>query len=185
VTEPLDGARAARRSDFDAFYRREYPALAVLATAVSGDPGSGEDIAQEALHRAQQRWAVVSGHDKPGAWTRRVAINLATSRRRRLASEARALLRLDRARHGGPSAEAAALHGDPEVWRAVAELPPRQRSVVALHYLEDRPVAEIAEVLGISVSATTSNLAKARRRLAQRLAPPSPTSAAPPEGDLR
>lgn len=157
--------------DFELFFRREYPALAVLATAVSGDPGSGEDIAQEALHRAQQRWEEISVLDRPGAWTRRVAINLASNRRRRIGIEARALLRLGQDRTGtGPEA---ALHGDPEVWRAVAGLPPRQRSVVALHYLEDRPIADIADLLGISVSATTSNLAKGRAKLAQLLAPPS------------
>ena len=150
---------------FADFYRREYPHLAVLATAVSGDPASGEDLAQEALTRAERRWDRISGYDRPGAWARRVTINLATSRRRRLRSEARALLRL-----GPPDpASAVTLHGDPAVWAAVAELPPRQRAVVTLHYLEDRPVAEIAETLGISVSATTSNLHKARRRLAASL----------------
>lgn len=178
-----DRAEARTVPDFDDFFRREYPALAVLATAISGDPGTGEDIAQEALHRAQRRWPTVSAYDKPGAWARRVTINLATSRRRRLGAEARALLRLGgTGNRVGPSAESAALLNDPEVWRAVADLPPRQRSVVALHYLEDRPVAEIADLLGISVSATTSSLAKARQRLAETLAPLPTTS---PEGDLR
>ncbi|MEM9714044.1 MAG: SigE family RNA polymerase sigma factor [Actinomycetota bacterium] len=150
---------------FDEFYRREYPRLAVLATAVSGDPSTGEDLAQEALTRAGERWDQVSAYDNPGTWVRRVTINLATSRRRRLRNEARALLRL-----GPPSAvPGVTLHGDPEVWSAVASLPPRQRAVVTLHHLEDRPVAEIADTLGISVSAATSNLHKARRRLAEAL----------------
>ncbi len=159
---PDDGPGPSAFSDF---YRREYPRLAVLATAVSGDPSSGEDLAQEALSRAGARWDRISGYDNPGAWVRRVAINLATSRRRRLRTEARALLRL------GPPDDVpeVALHGDPEVWAAVATLPPRQRAVITLHHLEDRPVAEIAETLGISVSAATSNLHKARRRLAEVL----------------
>lgn len=153
------------RPSFVDFYRREYPRLAVLATAVSGDPSSGEDLAQEALARAGDRWDRISGYDNPGTWVRRVTINLATSRRRRLRTEARALLRL-----GPPDpVPGVILHGDPEVWAAVAELPARQRAVVTLHHLEDRPVAEIAETLGISVSAATSSLHKARRRLAASL----------------
>ena len=58
----------------------------------------------------------------------------------------------------------------------MAELPARQRAVVALHYLEDRPVAEIADILGMSVSAVTSSLSKARRRLATVLDRPTPTT---------
>lgn len=165
--------RLVATDGFDEFFRNEFPGLSVLATVVSGDPAVGEDIAQEALHRAQKRWTVISGYDKPGAWARRVVINLATSRRRRITSETKALLRLGGVSRTAQSAEATVLHGDPEVWAAVAALPPRQRSVIALHYLEDRPVAEIAELLGASVTATTSNLLRARQRLAEILSQPA------------
>lgn len=82
-------------------------------------------------------------------------------------AEARALLRLGRTVH--PNGELP-LQGDPAVWRAVAALPPRQQAAVALFYLEDRPVKEIAEILGISVSTATSSLHQARQRLARDLA---------------
>lgn len=150
---------------FEAFYRREFSTLAVLAGTVAGDRSVGEDIAQEALSRAHKQWEKVADLDKPGAWARRVTINLAIGRKRRFASEAKALLRL------GPSASEAPemRRGDPAVWAAVDQLPPRQRAVIALHYLEDRPVAEIAEILECSVSAATSNLHKARTNLANTL----------------
>jgi len=152
-------------SAFDAFYEREFTTLAVLAGTVAANRSIGEDIAQEALARTHKNWPKVSAMDKPGAWARRVTINLAIGRKRRAASEARALFRL------GPRAEEAAetRRGDPAVWAAVDELPPRQRAVIALHYLEDRPVADIAEILEISVSAATSNLHKARTNLATKL----------------
>lgn len=157
---------------FDAFYADQFARLATIAAAVSGDAATGEDLAQEALERTRHRWATVSAYDDPGAWARRVTVNLALNRRRRLATEARALLRL------GPPAPAGggdpALHGEPTVWRAVAALPPRQRAAVALFYLEDRPVAEIADVLGVSVSTATSTLHQARQRLARSLAGPGP-----------
>lgn len=155
----------AAQTEFEAFFRREFSAIAVVAGTVAADRSAGEDIAQEALARAHRDWARVSGLDKPGAWVRRVAINLAIGRKRRSASELKALFRI-----GRPAAEAAQTRrGDPAVWAAVDELPPRQRAVIALHYLEDRPVAEIAEILDISVSATTSNLHKARANLADKL----------------
>jgi len=151
-------------TDYEAFFHREFSTLAVLAGTVAGNRSAGEDIAQEALSRAHQQWAKVSSFDRPGAWVRRVAINLAIGRKRRFASEAKALLRL------APTQVAAEVRGgDPLVWAAVDELAPRQRAVIALHYLEDRPVAEIAEILEISVSAATSNLHKARTNLATKL----------------
>jgi len=152
-------------TEFESFYRREFSTLAVLAGTIAANRSVGEDIAQEALSRAHRQWPKVSTMDKPGAWARRVAINLAIGRKRRSASEAKALFKV------GPGVEEAAetRRGDPAVWAAVDQLPPRQRAVVALHYLEDRPVAEIAEILEISVSAATSNLHKARTNLAKML----------------
>jgi RNA polymerase sigma-70 factor (ECF subfamily) len=152
-------------TEYEVFYRGEFASLAVVAGAVAADRSVGEDIAQEALSRAHRQWSKVSALDKPGAWVRRVAINLAIGRKRRTVSEAKALLRL-----GPTSTEAAETRrGDPAVWAAVDELAPQQRAVVALRYLEDRPVAEIAEILEISVSAATSNLHKARTNLADKL----------------
>ena len=156
---------AASMQTFEHFYRQEFASLAVVAGTVAANRSVGEDIAQEALAKAHQQWGKVAALDKPGAWVRRVAINLAIGRKRRSVSEAKALLKL------GPAATDAAetRRGDPAVWAAVDRLAPKQRAVVALHYLEDRPVAEIAEILDISVSAATSNLHKARTNLADTL----------------
>ena len=67
-----------------------------------------------------------------------VTINLALSQRRRLGSEARAVLRLRSVPDTLPAAEPR----DHEIWRVVAGLPKQQRAVVALHYLEDRPLED-------------------------------------------
>lgn len=152
-------------TEFEILYRREFSALAVLAGTIVGNRSAGEDIAQEALARAHRHWSRVAGLDKPGAWVRRVAINLAIGRKRRIASEARALLKIGDSGHS----EAETRRGDPAVWHAVDQLPSRQRAVIALRYLEDLPVAEIADLLEISVTAATSNLHKARRSLARTL----------------
>ena len=49
---------------------------------------------------------------------------------------------------------------------ALGELPPQQRAAVALFYLEDRPVAEVAEIIGCSPSTAKVHLHQARKRLA-------------------
>lgn len=152
---------------FADFFAEQYPSLVTVARAVARDPGHAEDIAQEALLRAYRDWDRVRTLDKPGAWARRVVVNLACSRLRRLGSEHRALARLGARRD--PPAEPPTV--DPVLWAAVRALAPRQRAAVALHYLDDLPVADIAEILGCSVSAATSHLHAARRNLARRLEP--------------
>ena len=52
---------------------------------------------------------------------------------------------------------------------AVAALAPMQRAAVVLYYWEDRPVAEIAELLGVSESTVKQHLHRGRARLASVL----------------
>ena len=49
------------------------------------------------------------------------------------------------------------------------ELPPKQRAVVTLYYLEDWPAAEIADVVECSVATVSVHLHRARARLAEIL----------------
>ena len=58
---------------------------------------------------------------------------------------------------------------DEEFWKAVRALPKRQAQVIALHYLEDRSVVEIAEILECSEATVKVHLHKGRTRLADRL----------------
>ena len=79
---------------FEGFFLREYRGVVELAYALSGNRAGAEDIAQEAFLRAHRDWHRVGGYRYPGAWVRRVAVNLATSAVRRRLIEARALARL-------------------------------------------------------------------------------------------
>lgn len=53
---------------------------------------------------------------------------------------------------------------------ALRALPPRQREAAVLHYLLDLPVADVAEVLGLSPGGVKHALFRARRSLAAALA---------------
>jgi RNA polymerase sigma-70 factor (ECF subfamily) len=54
-------------------------------------------------------------------------------------------------------------------WSNVRKLPKRQAQVIALHYLEDRSVAEIAEILECAPNTVKVHLHKGRQKLAGRL----------------
>lgn len=151
---------------FETFFRREFPKMVAVAYAISGSRWAAEELAQEALLRAFKSWDSVSRYDKPGAWLRRVTINLANSFLRRRVSEVKALQR--------------AVMGDIEVidahpveeagfWDQVKSLPRRQRDVIVLHYVDDLNTGEIAEILKISESSVRTHLQRGREALAKKV----------------
>ena len=58
---------------------------------------------------------------------------------------------------------------DTEFWDHVRRLPRRQAQAIALHYLEDRSVADVADILGCSVATAKVHLHRGRHALAERL----------------
>ncbi len=160
----------ARLSGFEAFFRVEYPRLVTLLVAVTGSRGAAEDLAQEALIRAHARWDQIVRYDKPGAWVRRVALNLASNHGSRRRSEGRALARLRSQRPSEPYAYA---DDDPvevdDFWALVRRLPARQAAAIALHHLEDRSVAEVASAMGCSEGTAKTHLRRGRIALAALL----------------
>jgi len=160
----------ARLSGFEAFFRTEYPRLVTLLVAVTGSRSVAEDLAQEALIRAHARWDQIIRYDKPGAWVRRVALNLASNQRSRRRSEGRALERL---RRQHPHEPYGYVDADPVVaddfWALVRRLPSRQAAAIALHHLEDRSVADVAAALGCSEGTAKTHLHRGRTALATLL----------------
>ena len=151
--------------EFDDFAVRERPGLVAFAWSLTGDSGGAEDLAQEALAAAWQGWDRVGGYDKPGAWARRVVANRAVSRGRRTGGERRALSRLAARRPPVIELDEA----DDGFWALVRRLPDRQAQVLALHYLDDRGVAEIADILGCAEGTVKAHLHRGRLALARAL----------------
>lgn len=164
MREWSDPVVIASTEEFEAFYTREYRAVVGLAYALSGNRSIAEDLAQEAFLAAYRNWGRIGGYEQPGAWVRRVVANLSVSAFRRRIAEAKALVRL-----GAREPLVELQSEDLEFWRAVRSLPRRQAQVVALHYLEDRPIAEIAEILEMAPGTVKKHLFDGRRALANRL----------------
>jgi RNA polymerase sigma-70 factor (ECF subfamily) len=176
VAVPVTDGRAseARVSGYEAFFRDEYPRLVTLLVAVTGSRPVAEELAQEALLRAHVRWSRIVRYERPGAWVRRVALNLASHHRNRRRTEQRAVDRLGR-QPAEPYAYADATTGGHDFWALVRRLPPRQAAAVALHHLEDRPVAEVALILGCAEGTAKAHLHKGRAALARMLDIPEET----------
>lgn len=151
---------------FELLYQRDYAAVVGLVLGLTGSRWVAEDLAQEAFLRAHRDWAQVGGMESPGGWVRQVAMNLARSRWRRLRSETRARLRetdhAETSRHG-PDSESESF------WSEVRHLPSRQAQAIALHYVEDLSVAEIAGMLGVAEGTVKALLHQGRQRLRRQL----------------
>lgn len=121
-------------------------------------------MVQEAFARASARWSQLRSYEVPEAWVRRVAMNLAAERARRLRRQARALLRVGPPPQV-PSASVEAL----ALLDALRALPIRHRQAIVLHHLVDLPVEEVAQTLSVPSGTVKSWLARGRRALAARL----------------
>lgn len=151
---------------FDAFYRREFPRLLVLARALVG-PASAEDVAQEALMAAYRRWHTIADLRSPAGYVRGICLHKATSMARRRTLERQLLGRIL------PRTQVVAddlPEDSARFWEEVRRLPRRQAQAVALHYALDMPVAEIAEVLACAEGTVKVHLHRARTALAASLA---------------
>jgi RNA polymerase sigma-70 factor (sigma-E family) len=151
-------------ADFTAFYNREARRLVRSLTLSVGSPGLAEDAVAEAFARAWLRWPQVSRYERPAAWVMRVALNETRSRARRRRIERRKAPVV-----AMPDAVAGPQPPATELWNAVARLPQRERTLVALRYVADLPQTEIAELLGVPVGTVASGLNRARQRLGTAL----------------
>jgi RNA polymerase sigma-70 factor (ECF subfamily) len=168
VLDDADSAPERSRSNsvsFSEFYEQQYRQLVRLAMAVVGRWDIAEELVQDAFVTLHDRWARVSQYESPETWLRRVVLNRSLSALRRRAIEVRLLGRLARQREEPTELPSA----DGEIWRAVAVLPKRQAQVVALMFVDDLAVSEIASVLECDETTVRTHLRRARQRLAQRL----------------
>jgi RNA polymerase sigma-70 factor (ECF subfamily) len=142
---------------FQASYRR----LVGQLYGVCGDLGEAEDVVAEAFVRAADRQRTFDRVDNPEAWLRTVAVNLARSRfRRRQVARRFAHEQVPEPTHAELSPERVA------VVEALRRLPHDLRDPVALHYLADLPLHQVAATLDVPLGTVKSRLSRGRRELA-------------------
>jgi RNA polymerase sigma factor (sigma-70 family) len=159
VGEPVELSQS-----FEGFFAGEYRSLLGLATALCGNRVLGEDVVQDAMCSASRQWSKLSTYDDPARWARGVVVRRSSNLRRGRLRESRALRRLA-GRRDTRVAPLARLEAD-TFWDAVRNLPRRQRECVALHYLDDLDVGEIAATLEIAAATVRVHLHTALKVLA-------------------
>jgi RNA polymerase sigma-70 factor (ECF subfamily) len=149
--------------------RRHLRSVVALARHITGNAADAEDVAQDAMLRIwthAPRWQPLASFK---TWLTRIVVNLCLDRKRR-----RVLLPMEAAGEPADHAPDArermeSAETDRHVAAAIDELPERQRAAIVLTYREGLGNAEVADILGTSVSAVETLLVRARQRLRTRL----------------
>ncbi|WP_322040967.1 RNA polymerase sigma factor [Burkholderia diffusa] len=150
---------------------RKLPRLLALATRMLGDRTEAEDVAQETFLRIWNhapRWR--DGEARFDTWLHRVVLNLCYDRLRGRREEPVDAVPDVPDPQPEPAAHAELRSRDARVREALAALPPRQREALVLQYYQDMSNVEAANLMGITVDALESLLARARRNLRAQLA---------------
>jgi RNA polymerase sigma-70 factor (ECF subfamily) len=159
VTEAThDGVHLDPKTEFRQLYDQEFTSVYRAIRAVVLDSAAAEDLTQETFVRAYRARSRYTPTAPPGAWLRRIGINLAISylRRQKLARFLPARLYVAPDRRDYDRAEARNV-----VDNALAALSPKLRAAIVLHYYEGLTREEIAEVLGVPAGTVASRIAKA------------------------
>ena len=157
MTEGTDG-------EFTAFVNERGNVLLRIAYALAGDQHGAEDLLQNALAKAYARWPRIRGDAEP--YVRRILYHDQVSgwRRRSRRPEVPVAVLPERvgSRDSGHDADLRMLLRD-----ALLTLPPRQRAVLTLRYLEDLSVEQTAALLGCRAGTVASQTSRALARLRQ------------------
>jgi RNA polymerase sigma-70 factor (sigma-E family) len=147
---------------FAEFVSTRYLSLVRYGTLLTGDPGHGEDLAQDALVKAYRAWRRLHPTGNPEAYTRQVMVRAAWRARRRLWR--REIPTIAAPELPGPDAYEARDLAQ-AVLTALRALPAGQRVVLVLRYWAEMTEQEIAAAVGCSVGTVKSRASRAMETL--------------------
>src|SRR3954468_1015198 len=167
VAPTLFFRRAGDEAAFERLYERHVKGVYQYSLGMLGDAADAEDVTQTTFLNAYRAYKNGTRPDKPQSWLIAIAHNVCRQRFRQAQRRPREVAfdegigDAETVEPTGPTAE--------ELRRALSQLPPNQRAALVMRELEGSSYAEIAGVLGVSVSALETLLFRARRALREQL----------------
>ena len=169
LTLPLSATRSPTGLDFDALYRGARDDVFAYVATLLGDRSAAEDVTATAFERAyRRRRTYKAARGTQRAWLFGIARNAALDElRRRKRSAALTAEPADDAPAPEDAADAALRRA--ALRTALAGLAPRERELIALKFHAGLDNAELANVLGVSVSNAGTMLHRAVTKLRKAL----------------
>ena len=159
----VERARAGDLRAFERLVEERIEDVYQRALAILGDPGEADDATQATFVTVWRRIGQLREPRAFDAWLSRIVLNACRMRLR-----ARRRLREVPLSEAGDPVDSPLAAGVFD--RAFERLSVEQRYLLVEHHLEGRPIAEIAETLGIPAGTVKSRLHAARRSLERALA---------------
>ncbi len=149
-------------------YNRYATRLYSLCTRYTQDQEEGKDLLHDTIIKAFDNIGRFNhrGEGSLYAWLRKIAVNLAFDRMRKERRWKFQQLQDDISESEDPDIELTRIIPLPELQRIVSSLPESKRMVFNLFCVDGFSHKEISKLMGISVSTSTSTLAKAKKSLA-------------------
>lgn len=137
-----------RDDDFTTFVVARSPSLLRLAYLLTGNRNDAEDLVQVALTNAYVSWKRIESAHAVDSYVRTCLVRSHFAGRRRSSVPVSTLVVDPVDRRSAAALES--VEDRDELWDALLNLPPRQRAVLVLKYLEDLDEATIAALLRCS-----------------------------------
>lgn len=165
-----DVARAAEGDAraFERLYREYVPMVHALARRMAGEQDA-DDLTQEIFLRVWEKLDTFRGDAQFGTWLHRVASNLIVTRRKRRTRRRERFLEDEAAIEAAP-VRPRTVGAAVDLEGALKTLPDGARQVFVLYDVEGYKHEEIADMLGVTVGTSKSQLHRARMLLRERLA---------------
>ena len=161
----IENDTEARIAALYALHARKAGRLAYLLT---GDPHLAEDLAQEAFVRLMGRLGSIRDEDAIAAYLRRSIVNLANKHWRKVGNERRSLV-AERVSTVVRSTSLPDVESRDVIWRALEDLPHRQRVAIVLRFYEDLTEKETARVLGCRIGTVKSAVSRGLERVRKEM----------------
>jgi RNA polymerase sigma-70 factor (ECF subfamily) len=171
-----DLIRACQQGDQEAFaslFEANSDRVYSIALRYAGDQAAGMDIAQDTFLKLLSHIRQFRSESSFDTWLYRLVVNSCLDhqrRKRKLMPMLDGLLDVVHAAHDTVLHQLLRRERQEAVQDVVGKLPPDQRIVVILRYMEELPYEQIAEVVGCSTGTVASRLNRAHKVLERRLA---------------
>ncbi len=152
---------ATARDAFERLTQRRLDRAYRLAATIFGDEEEAQDAVHDAAVRAWKSWASLRDADHFDAWFDRIVVNVCRDRQRQRSSRRRIVSLVERS--GQETAEGTS--PSDVLTSALTQLSADHRIVIALRFLEDQSIEEIAARTGVRAGTVKSRLHYGLREL--------------------